>query len=113
MQTDRATFRTHQLVSRGVTLLEILIVLTIMLMITGATLPVMLPALQNRRMREGSRLVSTFISGARSRAIEAGRPVGVMFERLNGLPMAAQVSYVEIPPPYNGDSLNSTLSLQL
>jgi Tfp pilus assembly protein FimT len=111
MRTDRATFRGLQLVTRGVTLLEILIVLTIMLMITGATLPVVLPALQNRRMREGSRLVSTFISGARSRAIEAGRPVGVMFERLNGLPMAAQLSYVELPAPYSGDTVNSKLTL--
>lgn len=111
MQNDRATFRGHPLVSRGVTLLELLIVLTIMLMITGATLPVMLPALQNRRMREGSRLVSTFLSGARSRAIETNRPVGVMFERLNGLPMAAQLSYVEIPAPYSGDALNAALML--
>jgi prepilin-type N-terminal cleavage/methylation domain-containing protein len=111
VQNDRPTFRDRQLVTRGVTLLELLIVLTIMLMITAATLPVMLPALQNRRMREGSRLVSTFISGARSRAIEANRPVGVVFERLNGLPMAAQLSYVEIPPPYSGDALNAALML--
>ena len=92
---------------RGVTLLELLIVMTIMLMVTAAAIPVMMPALTNRRMREASRLTSSFISGARARAIETGRPAGVMLERFNGLPMAMQISYVEVPPPYAGDSLSS------
>lgn len=93
--------------ARGVTLLEILIVLTIMLMVTGATIPLIAPALQNRRMQEASRLVSSFISGARSRAIETGKPVGVVFERSNGLPFCSQLSYVEVPPRYSGDTLDS------
>lgn len=97
---------------RGVTLLELLIVMTIMLMVTAAAIPVMMPAMQNRRMREASRLTSSFISGARARAIETGRPAGVMFERFNGLPMAMQLSYVEVPPPYSGDTLNSTVIME-
>ncbi len=31
-----------------------------------------------------------------------------MLERFNGLPMAMQLSYVEVPPPYGGDTLSST-----
>jgi prepilin-type N-terminal cleavage/methylation domain-containing protein len=94
---------------RGVTLLELLIVLTIMLMVTAAAIPIMLPAVQNRRMREASRLVSSYITGARARAIETGRPVGVMFERFNGLPFSMNLSYVEVPQPYAGDTVNSRI----
>jgi prepilin-type N-terminal cleavage/methylation domain-containing protein len=97
--------------ARGVTLLELLIVMTIMLMITAAAIPVILPATQNRRMREAARLTSSYISGARSRAIESGRPVGVMIERFNGLPYSMNLSYVEVPPPYAGDFLNSRVTV--
>jgi prepilin-type N-terminal cleavage/methylation domain-containing protein len=97
--------------ARGVTLIELLIVMTIMLMITAAAIPVILPATQNRRMREAARLTNSFISGARSRAIETGRPVGVMFERFNGLAYSMNLSYVEVPPPYAGDTVNSRITV--
>jgi type II secretory pathway pseudopilin PulG len=90
-----------------VTLIELLIVLSIIIMVTAAAIPIMAPALQNRRMREASRLVSTYISGARARAIETGRPVGVMFERFNGQPFSMVLSYVDVPQPYSGDFSNS------
>ncbi len=96
---------------RGVTLLELLIVMTILLMITAATIPIVVPAMQNRKMRESARLVSSYISGARSRAIETGRPVGVVFQRFNGLPFSMNLSYVEVPPPYSGDSAGATISV--
>jgi prepilin-type N-terminal cleavage/methylation domain-containing protein len=111
MRTWRPTLNDHPSHPRGVTLLELLIVMTIMLMVTAAAIPVMMPALQNRRMREASRLASSFISGARARAIETGRPAGVMLERFNGLPMAMQLSYVEVPIPYAGDTLSSKVVL--
>ena len=110
MRSRRRPTRNHQQ-ARGVTLLELLIVMTIMLMVTAAAIPVVMPALQNRRMREASRLTSSFISGARARAIETGRPFGVMLERFNGLPMAMQLSYVEVPAPYAGDTLSSKVTV--
>lgn len=94
---------------RAVTLLELLIVLSIIIMVTAAAIPIMAPAIQNRRLREASRLVSTFISGARARAIETGHPVGVMFERQDGQPYSMRLSYVEVPQPYSGDSAGSTI----
>lgn len=94
---------------RGVTLIELMVVLTIMLMVTAAAIPIMIPAMQNRRMREASRLVSSYISGARARAIETGRPVGVMFERFNGQPFSMNLSYVEVPQPYGGDTTASRI----
>ena len=86
------------------TLLELLIVMVILMMITAAAIPLLAPAVQNRRMREASRMVSSYISGARSKAIESGQPVGVMIERSNGQPYAMTLSYVEQPPPYSGDT---------
>ncbi len=94
-------------VDRGVTLLELLIVMTIMLMVTAAAIPMMRPALQNRQLREASRLVGTYIQGARARAIELGRPVGIALERDSGKPYCTTLSYVEVPPPYAGDTVNS------
>ena len=91
------------------TLLELLIVMTIMVMVTAAAIPIVLPAIENRQMREASRLVASYIQGARSRAIETGRPVGVMFQRVNGLPFSGTLSYVEVPQPYSGDTLNSRI----
>jgi type II secretory pathway pseudopilin PulG len=99
--------------TRGVTVLELLIVMTILLMITAATIPFVTPAVQNRRMRESSRLVSTYVSAARSRAIETGRSVGVLFQRFNSLPLAYTLSYVEMPPPYAGESASATASVTL
>ena len=90
-------------------MLELLVVLIILLMITAAAIPVMTPALQNRRMREAARVASTFISGARSRAIQTGREVGVQVQRFNGNPWASSLSYVEVPPPYGGDTLASRM----
>ena len=96
---------------RGVTLIELMIVITIMLMVTAAAIPIMMPAVQNRQMRESTRILSSYISSARSRAIENGRPVGVMFERFNGQPFSMVVSSVEVPPPYGGDTTNSKVQV--
>jgi hypothetical protein len=59
-------------------------------------------------MREAARLTSTFISGARSRAIQTGREVGVVIQRFNGNPYAMALAYVEVPPAYGGDVTGAT-----
>jgi prepilin-type N-terminal cleavage/methylation domain-containing protein len=88
---------------RGITLLELLIVMVILLMVTAAAIPIMAPALRNRQMREATRLVSAYLGAARARAVQTGRPVGVIIERDNGKPYALQMSQVEVPLPYAGD----------
>lgn len=93
---------------RGMTLLELLIVIAIMLSLTATTIAVARPALRGRGLREASRLTNVFLSGARNRALETGRPVGVGFERVPGLPEACfTMSYYETPTPYAGDDLSS------
>lgn len=96
---------------RGVTLLELLIVIMILLMVTAAAIPIMAPALENRRMREAARLASSFVSGARAKAIQSRREVGVVLHRFEGRPYAVSMSYVEVPPPYGGDVTGATCTV--
>ena len=53
----------------GLTLVELLVVIVILLAVTAAAIPVVLPAVENRRIREASRLVTSYMAGARSRAM--------------------------------------------
>lgn len=104
----RPTTRRH-----GLTLVELLVVIIIISTLVATVIPLMVPTVEERRVREAARGVSTFISGARARALELGRPVGVMIERLpaeNGA--GATLSYVEVPAPFSGFSFNSALRMQ-
>ena len=91
---------------RGFTLVELLVVIFIVLTITVATIPVVLPAIENRQMRESARLVSGYLADARAQAMRSGRPAGVLIERpedgTNGSFVLAQC---EVPLPWSGDSM--------
>ena len=108
MNPRAAAMRTRQ----GLTLLELLVVILIMLMLTGLAIPVLAPALANRRQREAARAVNAYIGAARERAVALGRPVGVKLERFPGQPdMCTTLSYVEVPPPYAGDTFDARLAV--
>jgi len=103
---------------RGITLLELLVVMLILLMVTAAAIPIIAPAMQNRQMRESTRLVTSFMGAAKARAVQTGRPVGVMIERfepsaINGGAFALQMSQVEVPPPYSGDVIGSKVAVAI
>lgn len=96
----------------GFSLLELLVVVFILLTITAISLPLVVPAMSGRQVREGARMLNTFINAARNRAIETGRSSGVWIERLPGLrEAAANIYYAEIPPVYSGDYLDSQAEL--
>jgi prepilin-type N-terminal cleavage/methylation domain-containing protein len=97
--------------SRGVTLLELLVVMLILLMVTAAAIPIIAPALQNRSMREATRLVTSYLGAAKARAVQTGRPVGVIINRFNGLPFAYEMAQIEVPPPYSGDAVGAKLEI--
>jgi type II secretory pathway pseudopilin PulG len=97
-----------------VTLVEMLIVISIMAILTVAALKLMQPV-EDRRVREAARAVNVYISSARNRAIEIGRPCGVIFRRANGtnFPTASTVlDQCEVPPTYAGDATDSVVKVQ-
>ena len=91
-----------------------LIVIGILLMLVTVAVTVMPSATETRRIREASRLVTVYLSSARNRAMESGRPCGVTFHYYAagtspGFAMAAD--QCEVPPPYAGDNTISTASV--
>jgi prepilin-type N-terminal cleavage/methylation domain-containing protein len=100
---------------RGVTLVEMLVVISIIVILTVASLKLIAPG-EERRVREAARAVNVYISSARSRAIEIGRPCGVIFHRANGtnFPTASTVlDQCEVPPPYAGDTTDAVVKVML
>lgn len=99
---------------RGLTLIELLVVIVIIVTITAAVIPVMAPAVQSRKLREAARGMSTFIAGARARAAQVGRPVGVRIVPLPSNTVGSMaLYYAESAPPYGGDTYDSTATLQV
>ncbi|MGD9127638.1 MAG: prepilin-type N-terminal cleavage/methylation domain-containing protein [Planctomycetia bacterium] len=93
---------------RGITLIELLVVMTIMMILAAVVLPQLNFGNDRHKAREAARMVSTYLSVARNRAIETGRPCGVLFQRVNGNHNASvQMIQVQEPAPYAGDSVDS------
>jgi prepilin-type N-terminal cleavage/methylation domain-containing protein len=94
----------YRTIRRGVTLVELLIVVSIMIILAAIALPAMQTGMESRRTREAALAFHVYLGSAQVRAIETGRPVGVLLERSEIDPRASiLVRQVEIPPPYAGD----------
>lgn len=97
----------------GMTLVELLIVISLLVMLMAAALPLVRPLLNDRKVRETSRQLNAFFANAKSRALLSGRPVGVWIERNQLDPRAANRLFIaEVPPLYTGDLLGATASLE-
>lgn len=91
------------------TLIELLVVMVILTTLVAAAMPILAPAGDERVLREASRGVNTFISGAQARAIASGRPFGVALKKLAqdtgalaDASVCLEMFYVEEPAPYSG-----------
>jgi len=92
----------------GVTLIELMVVVTILLVLTAASVPMMQPVIADRQAREATRSVNSYLSAAQAKAIESGRPAGVIFERMPGRPGASVDLFMAVsPPPFSGFSIDS------
>ena len=90
---------------RGVTLTELLVVVAIIIIVTAVLVPMLSPILEGREVREAARQVNVYIQRARARALELGRPVGVVIRRSDSDPdIAYQLSLAEQPPTFTGFS---------
>lgn len=105
--------RTHSVGRRGITLVELLVVVSILMMLMVVAVPVIRPGLESRRMREAARQVSVYLASAQAQAARLGRPVGVELVRDADVPQMCRVlQQVEVPPPYAGDTLDTRVELQ-
>jgi prepilin-type N-terminal cleavage/methylation domain-containing protein len=89
---------------RGFSLIELLVVVSLLLLLVAITVPKLTPNRDARRLREAARAVAGFLDSARTQAMESGQPVGVAIQRMAANNNVAMVlNQVESPPPYTGD----------
>lgn len=90
------------------TLVELLVVISIMLALVAVAIPMLRPILDRRPVREAARTLSGVFAAAQVRARETGRPAGVWIERFANHPQAAFTLYqAEVPPPYGGPTVST------
>ena len=92
------------------TLIELLVVIIILTTLVAAAIPLLSPTNDDRRLREATRGVNTFITGAQTRAIALAPAVRRRAQAALARHEAAaedngvclEVFYVEQQPPYAG-----------
>ena len=94
-------------IPRGFTLIEMLIVISIMTMLVALAARIVSPAKDSRRTREAARAINVYLSSARNRAMETGRPAGVMLRRFAGKSAVMNLDQCEVPPCYCGETEQS------
>ena len=112
MKMRRLQRRTKQ---SGVTLLELLVVASIMLTLAAVSVPTIKPMMEAQQTSNAASAVSTYLNRARARAVTTGRPCGVMFEQFSGSSIdhdgdgtnddgsvCLVLRQVEVPPYYTG-----------
>jgi len=109
----------------GLTLIELLIVSVILVTLVATALPVLTPSTTERRLREATRGLNTYITKVQAQAISTGRPVGIALKRLSGETgtvssprpddrgVCLEVFTVEQPAPYAGFDQNSGVRVAL
>ncbi len=68
---------------RGLTLIELIAVISIMTLLSAIALPTLRSVMSQRKTSQASILVKNMLEAARARAIANGRPVAVVLERLS------------------------------
>jgi prepilin-type N-terminal cleavage/methylation domain-containing protein len=99
---------------RGITLVELLVTISILVILMAVAARMMNFSVEDRRTREAAREINVFLGSARARAMETGRPCGVMLRRLENQPLCVVgLDQAEVPPPYAGDTLDAVARVQM
>jgi type II secretory pathway pseudopilin PulG len=98
----------------GLTLVELLIVIGVMVILLGLALPMLKTGLEGRQIREASRQLSTYVELAKAQAAETGRPAGLEFvtetlpeDTAGVVRFASRMYLTETPLPYVGDVVHA------
>jgi type II secretory pathway pseudopilin PulG len=90
----------------------LLVVISIMVIMMGLAATLMRPDLEGRRAREAARALNVYISSARNRAMETGRPCGLILHRFSaGVPAALSMDQCETPPTFAGLSTGAVVQV--
>jgi len=125
LQKHRINRQLRQQSTLAMTMIELLVVITIIMVLTAVMIPTIRYQYRNRALREAERQLNAFIGSAQARAQQLGRPVGIWIERFRNetLPpiagaapalasnnmyptdanYAVTVYIAEVPLPYSGD----------
>lgn len=96
----------------GVTLIEMLVVVAIMMFMLTIAAPMFHPDQDGSVARDTARALNAYIQEARAKAIATGRPCGVAFIPFENYPSACVVAQqVDTPPLYTGETYKSTVSV--
>lgn len=99
----------------GVTIIELLIVMGVIVILAAVSLPTLKGLLADQKVSQAARLVQNYAEGARARAIATGRPVALILDRmvttgangdansLIGKNACIRLSTGDVFPPYSGD----------
>lgn len=93
---------------RGMTLVELLVVLAVVTVLAGIALPGVKGTLREQRVKRAASQVQAFIEDARARAIASGGG-GVIIDRIGSANIgersqAIRMRLAKVPPPYSGDT---------
>jgi len=89
----------------GLTLTELLVVISIIVLLAGVMVPMMQPFFAGQDLREAARSLNGFLSAAQAKAIRLGRPVGVWMQKdPKQWGLCYQCFQAESPPAYSGDT---------
>ncbi len=86
----------------GFTLTEMMIVIAIILMITIASIPLLMPALADRKIKDAAGTLQAALIGARDRATSSGQIQGLRLLRDPAKPFeVSSLAYIGSPEPYS------------
>jgi prepilin-type N-terminal cleavage/methylation domain-containing protein len=98
---------------RGMTLIELMVVIVILTLLVGGVLPLVSPNNDARKISEAARSLQTYLMQAQAEAARTGRPVGVGFrETTAGSGVAIEAFQMLVPKPFPGSSSLSRVGAQ-
>lgn len=108
---------------KGMTLIELLIVIAIIVLLASVTLPSLKTILKDRKTSSAATQIRAYLESAKARGIAKNRDVAVVIERMPLEPLedeaskyihrntAVRLSMADVLPPYRGDLNYSVVNL--